>query len=62
MTILRRVEMLEAALLQTTDDAEYKLVLLEKGESPEEGIVRSQLKDWPADRLMAIRFVMPMTK
>lgn len=54
MTILRRVETLEAALLQTWDDAEYKLVLLEEGESREEGIMRSDLKDWPCDRMMAI--------
>lgn len=57
MTILGRVEALEAALLKTRDDAGYKLVLLKEGESGEEGIMSSELKDWPADRIMAIRFV-----
>lgn len=57
MTILRRVETLEAVLLQTRDDAEYKLVLLEEGESREEGIMRSELQDWPSDRLMMLKFV-----
>lgn len=49
--------MLEASLLQTKDDAGYKLVLLKEGESREEGIMRSELQDWPDDRIMAIRFV-----
>lgn len=57
MTTLRRVETLEATLLETRDDAEYKLVLLEEGESREEGIMPSGLNDWPADRLMVIKFV-----
>lgn len=57
MTILRRVETLEAALLQTGDDTGYKLVRLEEGESREDGIIRSGLKDSPADRIMALMFV-----
>lgn len=57
MTILTRVEALETTLLQTRDDVDYKLVLLRKGETDEEGIMRSGLQDWPADRIMAIRFV-----
>jgi hypothetical protein len=57
MTTLRRVEMLEAVLLQARDDAGYKLVLLKDGESSEEGIARSELNDWPADRTMVLKFV-----
>ena len=57
MTILRRIEALEATLLQTWDDADYKLVILEERESCEEGSTRSELKDWPADRIIVIRFV-----
>lgn len=49
--------MLEAAVLQTKNDVGYKLVLLEKGESCEEGNVRSGLKDWPSNRIIFVRFV-----
>ena len=57
MTILRRVETLEAVLPHPRDDAGYKLALLKEGESREEGILRSGLKDWPADRIMVLTFV-----
>ena len=57
MTILTRVETLEAALLLPKDDTEYKLVLLKERESYEDGIMRSELQDWPADRIMVIGFV-----
>ena len=57
MTILRRVATLEAVLIQPRDDAGFKLALLKQGESREEGILRSGLKEWPADRILALRFV-----
>ena len=57
MNILRRVEMLEAAVRQTRDDVGYKLVLLEKGESCGDGRIRAGLKDWPSDRIFIIEFV-----
>ena len=59
MNIIRRLEMLEAAALKTRDDVGYKIVLLQRGESCEEGIVRSRLQDWPADRIITVRFVSP---
>lgn len=57
MNILRRVEILEAELLRHTGDVGYKLVLLEKGEDREEGVIRSGLENWASDRLFIIRFV-----
>ncbi|SCY42427.1 hypothetical protein SAMN05216420_10637 [Nitrosospira sp. Nl5] len=57
MNILRRVEMLEAAVLETRDDVGYKLVMLEGDETCEEGVIRSGLKDWPPDRIFIIKFV-----
>ena len=58
MSILRRVEMLEAAVGRTGDvDVGYKLVFLQKGESYEEHLVRAGLSDWPSDRILTIWFV-----
>lgn len=57
MTILTRVEALEAALLPPKEDENYKLFLLNKGESYEEGIIRSGLQDWPAEKIIVIKFV-----
>ncbi|MBA4144024.1 MAG: hypothetical protein H0X43_13875 [Nitrosospira sp.] len=58
MSILRRVEMLEAAVARTGDASEgYKLVFLQEGESYEEHIVRAGLTDYPSDRILAICFV-----
>lgn len=57
MNILRRVEMLEAAALKTRDNVGYEVVLLEKGESCEEGRIRSGLNDWPPDRIIFVSFV-----
>ena len=59
MNIIRRLEMLEARVGKTMDDVGYKLVLLEKGESCEEGIIRSGLQDWPEDRIITVAFVSP---
>ena len=57
MNILRRVEILEAAVERTNDGDCYKVVMLKEGESYEEGIVREGLTDWPSDRILAICFV-----
>ena len=62
MSILRRVEMLEAAVPQNRDDVEYKLVLLEEGESCGDGRIRAGLKDWPSDRIFIIEFVSAQEK
>ena len=62
MNILRRVEMLEEELFRHRGDVGYKLVLLEKGEGREEGVIRSGLADWPSDRLVIIRFVSAQEK
>ena len=43
MNILRRVEMLEAAVGRTNDGDCYKVVMLKEGESYEEGIVHAGL-------------------
>ena len=43
MNILRRVEILEAAVGRTNDGDCYKVVMLKEGESYEEGIVRDGL-------------------
>ena len=60
MTILKRVETLEAALIPRNDTG-YKLVLLKEGESSEEDIMGSGLKDWPAERILVLRFVSPIS-
>lgn len=62
MSILQRVERLEAVLLQPVKDVEYKLVLLKGQETREEGIKRTNLTNWPNDRIMAITFVSPRRK
>jgi hypothetical protein len=62
MNIIRRLEMLEAAALKTRDDVGYKIVLLQRSESCEEGIVRSGLQDWPQDRIIFVNFVSPNDK
>ncbi|SFH60692.1 hypothetical protein SAMN05216299_1338 [Nitrosospira sp. Nsp14] len=56
MNILRRVEMLEAAVGRTNEGDCYKVVILKEGESYEEGIGREGLTDWPFDRILAICF------
>ena len=43
MNILRRVEILEAAVGRTNDGDCYKVVMLKEGESYEEHIVRAGL-------------------
>jgi hypothetical protein len=59
MNITRRLEVLEAAALKTQENLNMQLVLLKKGESSEEGIIRTGLQDWPQDRLIIVRFVSP---
>jgi hypothetical protein len=62
MTILRRVEMLEAATLKTMEDVGYKIVLLKKGESCKECIIRSGLEDSPHDKIITVTFASPNDK
>jgi hypothetical protein len=59
MNNIRRLEMLEAAALKTSDDVGIKLVFLKTGESSGEGIIRSGLQDWPRDRIICVNFVSP---
>jgi hypothetical protein len=56
MSILSRVEMLEAAV-RRKNDVGYKLVFLQEGENYEEHLVGAGLSDWPSDRILVIRFV-----
>ena len=62
MSILQRVERLEAVLSQSVEEVEYKIVLLKEGETPDEGIKRSNLTNWPDERIMVIKFVSPRLK
>lgn len=62
MNILRRVEMLEAAVGRTNDGGCYKVVMLKEGESCAEGIVREGLRDFPSDRILVIEFVGAMPR
>ena len=57
MNILRRVEMLEAAVGRTNDGDCYKVVMLKEGESYEEHLVHAGLTDFPSDRILIIEFV-----
>ena len=57
MNILRRVEILEAAVGRTNEGDCYKVVMLKEGESYEEGIVHAGLTDFPSDRILVIEFV-----
>jgi hypothetical protein len=57
MNIIRRLEMLEAAVHKNKDGVGYEIVLLKKGEGCEEGIIRSGLQAWPRERIIAVAFV-----
>jgi hypothetical protein len=57
MSLLRRLEMLEDAILRQGGDPGYKLVMVEDGEMPEEAVTRAGLTNWPADRIILISFV-----
>ena len=57
MTIIRRLEKLEDAMLRQGDDNGYKLVMMDEGEMSQDAIARSGLTSWPADRIILISFV-----
>jgi hypothetical protein len=59
MNIIRRLEMLEAAAHKSRDNVGYEIVLLKKGESCEEGIIRLGFHAWPRDRIICVNFVDP---
>jgi hypothetical protein len=56
MSILSRVEMLEAAV-RRTNDVGYKVVFLQEGENYEEHLVQEGLSDWPSDRILTVWFI-----
>ena len=57
MTIIRRLEKLEDAMLRQGSDDGYEHVMMKEGEMPQDAITRSGLTTWPADRIILIRFV-----
>jgi hypothetical protein len=57
MTIVRRLEKLEEAMLRQDGDGGYKLVFTNEGEMPQEAIERAGLSNWPRDRILLISFV-----
>jgi len=57
MTMIRRLEKLENAMLRQGDDSGYKLVVMNEGEMPQDAIARSGFMNWPADRILLISFV-----
>jgi hypothetical protein len=57
MSLLRRLEMLEDAMLGQGNDEGYQLVMMKEGEMPQDAITRSRLTSWPRDRIILISFV-----
>lgn len=57
MSLLRRLEILEDAMVRQEVDPGYKLVMVEENEMPRDAIMRSGLTTWPADRIILISFV-----
>ncbi len=57
MTIGRRLEKLENAMLRQDGDGGYKLVVKSEEETPQEAIERAGLSNWPGDRILLISFV-----
>ena len=49
MTIIRRLEKLEDAMLRQGGDDGYKLVVTSEEETPQEATKRAGLTNWPAD-------------
>ena len=45
MSLLRRLEILEDAMLRQGGDPGYKLVMMKEGEMPQDAIARSGLAD-----------------
>jgi hypothetical protein len=57
MRLLRRLEILEDAMVRQGGDSGYKLVVTNEGQTPQEAIDRAGLINWPADRILLISFV-----
>ena len=57
MTMIRRLEKLEDAILRQGGDGGYKLVVKSEEETPQEAIERAGLSNWPGDRILLISFV-----
>lgn len=57
MTMIRRLEKLEDAMLRQGGDGGYKMVVTNEEETPQEAIERAGLTNWPADRILLISFV-----
>jgi hypothetical protein len=57
MTIIRRLEKLEDAILRQGGDDGYKLIFTTEEESRQEAIERAGLTNWPADRILLVSFV-----
>ena len=57
MTFVRRLEVLEDAMLRQGGDGGYKLVVTKDGETPQEAFAKAELTNWPVDRIIAISFV-----
>ena len=57
MSLLRRLEILEDAVLRPGGDPGYKLVVTNEGETPQEAVERAGLTNWPAERILLISFV-----
>ena len=57
MSMLRRLEILEDAMMRQGGDDGYQLVMIKEGEMPQHAITRSGLTNWPADRIILISFV-----
>ena len=57
MNLLKRLEILEAALLRRGGDSGYKIVVAKVGETPQETVTRTGLMKWPPDRIIFIIFV-----
>ena len=57
MTMIRRLEKLEDAILRQGGDGSYKLVVKSEEETPQDAIERAGLSNWPEDRVLLISFV-----
>ena len=57
MSLLRRLEILEDAMLRQGSDEGYQLVMMKEGEMAQVAIERFGLLDWSPDRIILISFV-----
>jgi hypothetical protein len=57
MSLLRRLKILEDAMLRQGGDEGYQLVMMKEGEMAEDAIERCGMLDWSPDRIILISFV-----